>query len=205
MKCPAVLVAFLLLLIELGGCASGSKVQVRNPSGYAQMPRGSVAVLKVTARPMGKPRSYQVAFGIVRTPNAPAAFAELLAQIARQQGGLQVLSPTEVDDRLKAAGLEPTLDPSPEQLEGFAGTLKCASYLTAHVEKWNYRYFLTSSKASVRFVLSCYVPGAEDPLWSAQVEHEVGGLTDREAAIAALKETFRTLKGFRRIPPEWGR
>ena len=147
----------------------------------------------MTARPLGKPKSADVLWGVVQAPNAPKTFADLLAHFAGEAGGLDVIPPTEVAETLEKAGLEPTLNPSPEQLDTFAEALECASYLTAHVEMWRSRYLLTGSTATIRFVVSCHVPTAEEPLWSVSVEQTRRGVGYRKVAISALRDTFESI------------
>ncbi len=184
-----------LALLWVTGCSASPKVRIQSPhDGFAVMPEGKTAVLRVSARPPGTGVSYKFVWGIVEPANARAQFADLLAYFARQEGGLEVIPPARVSARLKAAGLEPTLNPTAAQIEAFADILGCTSYLSAQVETWRYAYQFTSQKATVRFVLSCHRPGVEEPLWTANVRHCARGKSEREAAMEAMKETFRTLR-----------
>ena len=194
-------VLFAEALVCLGGC-SGPEIQFRNPGGIARTPEGRMAVLKVTARPLGKPLSLDVFWGIVRAPDAPAAFAELLAHFAREDGGLDVAPPAQVTEALEDAGLEPTLDPSPEALDAFVDALGCASYLTARVETWHHKYVLFWPRATIRFVVSCHVPGDQQPLWSVRVDRVRGAASYRRVAISALKDMFRSIRRQRAVSPQ---
>ena len=181
------------------GCASWPRIRVDRPQGFGLMPPGKTAVLRVTVRPLTTSKSYLFLWGIVQVPNAPAQFAELLAYFGREAGGLDVIPPEEVDRRLKAAGLEPTLDPTPQQIKAFMDALGCASYLSADVETWRSVYRFTAQSARARFVVSGHLPGGDEALWSASVEHVAELKSEREVAMDALRETFRIL---RQPPPE---
>ena len=50
-----------------------------------------------------------------------------------------------------------------------------------------------SERATVAFELSCFQPGDEEPLWTVDVRHVAGGKSEREVAIHALRQTFRSL------------
>ena len=184
----------LVLGVLAAGCSSGPTILTHNLTGYGQMPPGKTAVLKVTAQPLGKPMSFGAFWGIIETPNAPSALMELLAHVAHEQAGLDVIPPAEVNRKLKAAGITFTLEPDQEQIENSIQTLGLESYLTAHVDEWGSRWLLTSTKAAIRFQLSCYLPGSDGPLWTMTVEDARKGLSDREIAVEALREAFRYLK-----------
>ena len=191
---PAARVGLALGLFCLLGCTRWPKIETTRAEGFALMPPGKTAVLKVTARPLSTSKSYQFLWGIVQVPNAPLHFAELLAYFAREEGGLDVIAPQEVERRLKTARLEPTLDPTPEQVKAFAQALGCTSYLTADVDTWRSVYRLTTQSARVRFVVSAHAAGGAEALWSAAVEHVAELKSEREVAMDALRETFRRLR-----------
>ena len=200
---PASALLLACALPLLAGC-SVPEMQVHNAAGFAQTPLGKTAVLKVTARPLGKPKSAAVLWGVMQVPHAQESFAELLAHCASKAGGLDVIPPTDVTAAIKRAGMKPTLDPTPEQLASFIEALGCASYLTAHVEAWGESYLLTSSKATIRFVVSCHVPGAEEPLWSVSVDRTRRGISHREAAISALRDAFEYIAKQAAAGPQQG-
>jgi len=181
-------------LLWVAGCRAGPEIKVRYPHGFALMGKGKTAVLKVSARAPSEPKSYQFVWGIVDVPNAQSQFAELVAYFAREEGGLEVIPPEEVNRRLRAAGLEPTLDPDPQQLQAFVEALDCASYIVAEVETWRMIYKFTSQKALARFSLTAYLRGFDWPLWRAKVRHVDRLKSEREVAIEALQQTFRTLR-----------
>jgi len=133
-------------------------------------------------------------WGIVDMPHAARQFAELVAFFARQEGGLDVMMPAEVERRLRAAGLKPTLEPTSAQLKAFAKALGCSSYITVELRAWRLSYELTAQSARVRFTLSGYRPDADRPLWSVDVSHVGHMKSEREVAIEALRETFRRLR-----------
>jgi hypothetical protein len=192
-------------LLTAAGCGATPEVTIHNPAGYVQMPEGPCAVLEVTARPMPAARSFDFIWGVVHSPRERESFAEILSHVARTEGGLDVLSPAEVDRRLKLAKLEANYEPTPEQLAACVMALGCGSYLSAHIEEWRYTYFLMRSAARVRMVVALHVPGRDAPLWWVRVEHEAPGMDEREVAGAALREAFRTLNRFRQVPAGRGK
>lgn len=167
------------------------ELQRRRAFGETTGPR--TAVLKVTTPEEGEPGAPMNVWGTVYPPTAGQSFAELLAHFARRTGRMNVLPPPEVDERLHLAGFEPTLNPSENQVQEFAATLGCESYLEAVVEKWHYSYVLTRQKAVVSFSLRCYQPGEPTPLWVARVSYSGRGKTEREVARDALREVFERL------------
>ena len=182
-----------VLVLALAGCGAASKVEVTSPSGTVQMPADRLAVLMVSAPPAEAKVSYKSLWGTVFVPQAETTFAELAAYVAREEGGLDVMPAAEVRRRLKAQNIEPTLDPSPEQITAFSSALGCKAYLTARVEQWHYRFRLVWSKATISFVLSCRRPGEMDPLWSVRVMRQARNMSNREVAVEALREAFRAL------------
>jgi len=175
------------------GCSSAPVVEIQRPEGFYLVPAGRTAVLRVKARPLTEELSYKFLWGVVQAPTAEASFADLLAHHARVEGGMNVIPPAEVEERLRLAGLEPTLEPDDEQLQAFAKMLGVSSYLTANVEQWRYRYVFFSEKASIRFSVACRAPGEDKPLWSARAHHKASGDTERAVAGQALRAMFRIL------------
>lgn len=190
-------------LIVAWGC-SGTDVQMHNPAGYIDMPKGPCAVLEVTAHPLPKPKSYDVLWGIVRDPEQQRTIADILSRIARTEGGLMMIDPVDVGKKLKLSDLELDYEPTPQEIDACVRALGCASYLSVYVEEWRFTYFLTGSKATARLVVACHVPGAEAPLWWVRVTHISRGKDDRQVAATALRAAFQALTRFRPIPPGWG-
>jgi hypothetical protein len=182
-----------LVLTLAAGCRSGPKIAIEQGEVFQKMPPGKTAVLEVTARLAVQVRGHKYVWGAAQPPSAEAMFAELLASFAQTDGGLDVIPPHEVKSRLQAAGLQPTLEPGKEQMDQFARTLGCSTYLSAQIERWGLHYFLWTEKAVAEFVVRCYVPGEAEPLWTVRVQHEAKLKSCREVAIEALREAFRQL------------
>ena len=178
-------------------CGCTPEIRIDNPEAIALTPKGKMAVLKVTARERGKPLSLALFWGIAKVPRAPESFAGLLAQVAREEGGMDVIPQREVAAALEKAELEYTLDPAPRQLGKFIDALGCEGYLTAHVEMWRSTYVAFHSKSTVRFVFSCWVAGAEEPLWSVHVRRARRGVRHRPLAASALQDAFRAVNAQR--------
>lgn len=176
------------------GCAVGTGMTIEGHGSYAATPAGTSAVLRVQARPMGPVRSGEVTWGIINTPNAEARFAELLANAAREPGGLDVLHPVDAARQLQKAGMPTTLQPDDEQLQRNLAALGCSSCLVANVTSWRYSYVFFSSSSVVEYTLSCLVPGRNEPVWTVNVHRSARGMGDREVAMLALRETFQWLK-----------
>jgi hypothetical protein len=179
-------------------------MQVKGGGEFARTPTGRTAVLRVTARPVGKPISVSAVWGVPQAPNAEESFGALLAHLAGEAGGLDVIPPADVNKAIVNAGLEPTLDPTPEQLAGFIEALGCTSYLTAHVAAWGESYVFTRSKATIRFDVSCHVPGSTEPLWSVSVDRTGRGISHRKLAISALKDVFEDMRRQAAVEPQQG-
>jgi len=177
------------------GCGVRNSLRIDPSGNLADGPRGPTAVLSVLARPDHGPRTRGMTLGIVDTPNAEERFAELLAHAAAEDGGMQALPLYEVQKRLRKAKLEPTLEPRPEEVEQFAAALGLASYLTAEVTQWRFKYLLFSSSAVVEFSVRCHQVPDGRVVWQAHVLKQAGATSDREAARQALFEMFRQLRG----------
>ena len=177
------------------GCTVRAARSVSGSGSFASTPPGPTAVLRVTTAPAVAVRTGQTNWGLVTTANVEARFAEFLADAAARDGGMSVLPPLDVEQRLSTAGLKLTLQPDEDQRRQYAKALGCASYLTAYVERsqLQYRFFL--SWADVSFTVACYVPGQTAPVWQVQISRLAPGKTDREAIALALAEMFQWLKG----------
>lgn len=200
MRPGTVAVALLLTAALPALCGCSPEIQITGAERIPLTPQGRMAVLKVTARPVGKPISLAVLWGRSQAPRAETMFAEMLAHYARQECGLDTMEPAEVTKALDEADLTPTLDPDPKRLEKFAKELGCEAYLTAHVERCRSYYIMFYSWSSVRFVFSCRVPGAYEPLWSVQVRQSRRGVGHRVLAASALECAFRAVNAQRASP-----
>jgi len=197
-KCAApAQLALCLALACLAGCGSPERVNVHNAEGYLRMPREQVAVLQVTAEPFGRVHASNAFWGIMDQRYQQRALAEILAHVASETGGINVIPPIEAEDRLRAAGLELTYEPSPGQLEDYVRALACESYLSAHVEKLSCVIFVFGSRAEASILIAGHVPGEDQPLWSVHTRCRAWGIDMREAACAALIEAFETLESYR--------
>lgn len=184
----------LLFAVAACGCTVRNVRRIDGSGRLADVPDGPTAVLRVTAAVREAPRSGRSTWGLIPTPNAADRFAEQFAHAAEQEGGMRVVTPAEVRDRLREAGLEPTLQPDEAQLRRFADALGLSSYLTAHLDcsRLNYRFFW--SWATVRYSAACRVPGRAAPAWRVQVLRKAPHDSDRVTTATALKETFQWLK-----------
>ncbi|KPK66275.1 MAG: hypothetical protein AMK73_00505 [Planctomycetes bacterium SM23_32] len=170
-------------------------VTIEGSGDFAATPEGRSAVLEVTARPTGVARTGKSTWAVVQTPNAEGSFAELLAHAARADAAMDVMLPVDVAEALDVAGIEPTLQPSPEQLERLVATLGCDSYLTAEVTEWRYGYLFFSSWAAIECQVTCRSSAGGGPLWQVRVRRQARGMSDREVARLALSEAFAWLRG----------
>jgi hypothetical protein len=196
---PAVLVALLGLFLTCG-CTVRNSRTISGSGSFASNPGGPTAVLRVTAERRSDPRTGQTTWGLINTPNVEARFGEFLASEASRDGGLTVIDPLDVEQRLLAARLEPTLQPDDQQLQQFARVLGLSSYLTAHVVRSRLEYRLFWSWSDVEYTVACYQPGRAEALWQAHVCRAAPGKTDRQTTALSLKEMFEWLKG-RDLPP----
>jgi len=183
-----------LCFLLLAGCGRSIDIRAERPTAPKSVPRGTLAVLKVTARPIEKPKSIKAVLGKMQCPSAARTFAELAAHVASEYGWERVLTPAEVRDRLETQGLEPTLEPDPEELRRFAAALGCSSYLAAHIRQWRTSYFLAFARAHIEFSLSCYDASIAEPAWQADVTASGTNMSDREIALYALRETLARLR-----------
>ncbi len=187
--------AFGLLALSVPcGCSLGRGSFIEPVGAVSQTPPGTCAVLRVTSAPGDVSKSTDMLWGKVDTANAERQFAELLVHAAREDGGLAVLTPFEADEKIERAGLRPTLQPDDEQLAQFAQALGCASYLTAQILDWHFDYMLFSSSAAVEFRLACRRTDTNEAVWESHVRREAQGISQRDAALLALRETFKSLK-----------
>jgi hypothetical protein len=105
-----------------------------------------------------------------------------------------VLSPVQVEDKVKGQDLEFDLQPDGERLDRVAGALDCPYYLTADVRRWRMSYFLFFQRSCIEYSLSCHEAGREEPLWRAEVEACERYATDRTVAVQALERTFQRVR-----------
>lgn len=189
------LLASAAVLLLVSGCASRSPldIDIQQRRAFEDTTGARTAVLKVATPEADEAGAAMNVWGTVYPPTARQSFAELLAHHARRTGGMEVVPPPEVDERLRLAGLEPTLNPSDKELAEFARTLECENYLEAVVQRWRYTYLLTHQKAIVSFTLHCYEPGDPTPLWTARVSHTRRGKSERQVADDALRRLFQQL------------
>jgi len=180
-------------VLMLTGCGSSLETHIEVSSRPFARLSGEVAVLMVTRENVDQPLSTSIGWGAYENQNAQRHLAEIIAHAAQEAGWAQVLEPAVVQQRLKARGLEPTFEPTPEQLPAFAEAVGCPFYITAQIRKWRTSYFVIRQKSSVDFSLSCFQPPLSTPLWEAHVKASGSRMTDRETALHALKETFRQL------------
>jgi len=182
-----------LAALLLPGCAVRSRLRITGEGSLADTPPGPTAVLKVTAKPQTSSKSGKLLWGVYHTSNVEKTFAERLARVAADQGGLSVVSPRQVRDRLKAAGLEPTLQPDEETLRRCVDELGLKSYLTAYVHHSSLYYHFFWSWAKVRFEVVCLSAADAHPLWRVEVRRQCPLKSDRETMGLALREALRYL------------
>jgi len=183
----------LCMALAAAGCSSPPELQVLREPHAPPTPPGKTAVLRVHAVEPESTISLGSVYGNVKPPTPYVAFAHMVAQLCRENTGLEVIPPHEVDRLLKRKGIEPTLQPEGTQVEEFAKALGCDSYLTGRIEQWNYRYNLFGMKAFVRYELECRVPGRPGILWKVRADYVPKGMSERDAAVVAIRDTFRAL------------
>jgi hypothetical protein len=183
-----------LALALAPSCSVQESSTIELTGNFAATPVGPAAVLEVTARPAGAPKTGQRIWGEANTLNAEATFAELLAHAAREDGGMAVILPYQVNDRLAKAKLKPTLQPPPAELQSFVKLLGCASYLTADVRVLGFSYIYFRSTAVAEYSIACHRADNGAIVWQADVARKTGGMSDREVARLSLGEAFRKLK-----------
>jgi hypothetical protein len=158
------------------------------------MPEGPIAVLRAVSHLEGVSKSGHVTWGKTEPANADQRLAELAAHVATRDGGLHVLPPHAVADELRAAELDPTLQPGPAALLDNVKALGCACYLTATVHRWHESYVFFWLSATIEFDLACYVPGRAEPVWRVCARNRQRGGTQDSVALDALRAAFRGLK-----------
>ncbi len=150
-------------------------------------------MLRVTVPTDARSLSGHTAWGRIATADLAEDFAERLAYVASEGGGLDIMPRPQWKRRLAAAGLQPTLQPTDEQLRRHANALGLSYYLTADVHRSELRYVFLWSWAVVSYDLACHASGDEEALWQVRVEHCQRYVSDREAMLEALEGTFRWL------------
>ena len=188
----------ILLLVMAGvvgafaatGCAVQNCCDVTYSGSLADTPPGPSAVLRVTSVVPANGMAHSYVAGRIDPPNAAGQFAELLAHAARDDAGIEVLLPYQVADQLAKAELEPTLEPSAEQIAQYVQVLGCASYLEANVERWRSGYTFVFSSAEITCSLACRLPDGT-LVWEATVHAQQRNTGDREIARLALYEAFK--------------
>ena len=192
-RSASAVVVFLAVCCMLPGCAVRNKLAIDGAGSFAATPSGPSAVLRVTVPPAKEPRSKDILWGSVNTLEADSQFAELVAYAAAKDGKIAAPRVFEVHDRLEKAGLEPTLQPTPEELRRYVETLGCSSYLTADLKRWHYGYLLFFGSADIEYHLACHRADNDEIVWEANVLRQACGMSDRDVARLALRETFQWL------------
>ncbi len=172
------------------GCAVQNCCSVTGMGSLADTPPGPSAVLRVTSAAPAYGMAHSFSAGRIDTPNAAGRLAELLAHAARDDAGIEVLLPYQVADQLAKAELEPTLEPSAEQIAQYVEVLGCASYLEANVELWRSGYVFVFSSAEITCRVACRRPDGT-LVWEATVHAQQRNTGDREVARLALYEVFK--------------
>jgi len=183
----------LCMVLAAAGCSSPQELQVLREPHAPPTPPGKTAVLRVHADEPESTVSLGMTYGSVKPPTPYIAFAHMVAHMCRENTGLEVIPPHEVDRLLKRKGIEPTLQPEGMQVEEFAKALGCDSYLTGRIEQWRYRYSLFGMKAFVRYELECRVPDRPGILWKVRADYVREDMSERDAAVIAIRDTFRAL------------
>ncbi len=183
----------------LSGCAVRSKLTIDGTGNLAATPPGPSAVLRVTVPRPKDPKSKDILWGSVNTFEADTQFAEEVAYAAARDGKIEVPRVFKVHERLEKAGLEPTLQPTPEELRHYVEILGCASYLTADLKRWHYGYLLFFGSADIEYRLTCHRAETDEVVWEVNVLRQACGMSDRDVARLALRETFQWLKERDRI------
>jgi hypothetical protein len=182
------------LALALPGCSVFDKHSIRGSGRLADTPQGRTAVLLVRVDTTNGIRTGQSSWGRLPTINPRERFAEILAHLAADEGGLDVMSPVEVRHGLKDAGLEFTLEPTEQQALAYARALGCSSYLDARVHRWLYSYIFFWAEATASYTITCHDVATGCPVWDLHVCWEANGMSDREVAVVSLREAFRWLK-----------
>lgn len=194
------LVAFAMLAVGLmPGCGLRNVRTIHGTGSLAATPPGPSAVLRVAVGPAKSPRSRDIIWGSIDTTDADRQFAELLAHTARNDGGMNVAFPVQVEEQLELEGFKPTLQPGTEELRRYVKALDCGSYLTAELKRWGYGYIFFLSSATIEYRVSCHRADNDETVWEVDVRRQARGMDNRDVALLALRETFQWLRERDRI------
>jgi len=188
------LVVTLGVALALCGCTLHNAGSVAGSGSLSATPPGPGAVLQVTV-----PYNTQISargpeWGILRTQNPDARFADTIAHAAREYAGLDVIPPFKVARTLEEAGLHAGLHPDPAHMQDAVRAVECGSFLTADVARWQCNYVLLTSCSVIEFDLTCRSAKDGREIWNVHVFQRARGLSDGEVAGLALAEAFRWLK-----------
>jgi hypothetical protein len=183
-----------LLLVCLAGCTVKNRLVIDGGGSLADMPEGPVAVLRASAFEQEAPKVEPFIYGVADTGLAASAFAELLAVAARDDAGLEIVHPVDVEKRLRQKEVTFSLEPDADGPLDEARALGCTSYLTVELACWRHRYLLFVSSAQLRCRVSCRSVAGDALIWRADIDAEQRGLSDRELARLALKRMFGWLE-----------
>lgn len=178
----------------LSGCTLHNSGKVVGSGRLDATPQGSGAVLQVTVPYNTQISARGVDWGIVRTQNPDARFADLLANAAREDAGLEVTAPLKTARALEAAGFHAGLHPDPPEMPNTARSIGCAYFLTADVIRWQCTYVLFTCTSVVEFDLACRSAANGDVLWKVHVFQRSRSLSDGEVARLGLANAFRWLR-----------
>jgi len=194
--------ALLLIVLALAvpplasGCSSRRFSIVERTGSFAATPAGRCAVVGANARPPSEPKCALIVWGSVDAPSPAERFAECLAAVARNEGGLSVMPPSAVERGLHEAGLDEGVpDADTEAQERAARSLGCDYYLTAKVHRWHTGYLLFLDWSVIDYTVACLRPGTpQEPIWTVRARYRARGMNQMDMAPAALVETFRWLR-----------
>jgi hypothetical protein len=178
----------------LCGCTLHNAVSVTGSGSLAATPTGPGAVLKVTVPYNTQISARGADWGIIRTQNPDARFADILAAAAREDAGLDVTPRLKVAAALEEAGVDAGLHPDAAHLQDAARAAGCAYFLTVDVLRWQCDYVLFNASSTVEFDLTCRASAGARELWSVHVFCRSRALTDGEVARLALAEAFHWLQ-----------
>jgi hypothetical protein len=193
-----------VIMVSLAGCASHqsrANIEVQAGQALAEAPDGRTAVLAVRGKLADKNNGFSAGhmmpihlWGQEQAAVPRRSFGEYVAHYARTDGGLEIMPPFEVTERLETAGSDPTLVPSEEQLKEFVSILELENYLVVSVNRWMEKYVLTRQTAVVDFQMSLFCADGER-IWAVRARDKATGVPAEELGARVLSQAFRRLAG----------
>ncbi len=189
-----VVVLSVLTVLALSGCGIVPVCRITGSGRLAAVPPGRLAVLRVTADEPGPSRTGLTTWGSLAATDVAVRFAERLAYVAADDGGLDVMGAAESRRLLDGAGLDPAPDPGTEDLCRCARALGLAAFLTAHVQECRVRYVFVWSWATAEFDVTCTAAEDGTTLWQVHVLRRQRLESGNQAMTGGLRAAFRWLR-----------